>query len=172
MTGCKKIDMDTWARREHYEYYTKQLKVEYNITANVDVKNVLDFCHSKGYKFYPAMIYLVTKTLNRIDKFKIFYQDILKDMATAATKKGIKAKEGQPANFYCISCTPWTTFTGYSSRVSNSEPSFFPIVLMGKYKQHGKKILMPVNITIAHAVADGYHVGLFFQYLQEEINNY
>ena len=33
MTGCKKIDMDTWARREHYEYYTKQLKVEYNITA-------------------------------------------------------------------------------------------------------------------------------------------
>ena len=93
-------------------------------------------------------------------------------MATAATKKGIKAKEGQPANFYCISCTPWTTFTGYSSRVSNSEPSFFPIVLMGKYTQHGKKVLMPVNITIAHAVADGYHVGLFFQYLQEEINNY
>ena len=106
------------------------------------------------------------------EDFNIFYQDILKDMATAATKKGIKAKEGQPANFYCISCTPWTTFTGYSSRVSNGEPSFFPIVLMGKYKQHGKKILMPVNITIAHAVADGYHVGLFFQYLQEEINNY
>lgn len=72
MTGCKKIDMDTWARREHYEYYTKQLKVEYNITANVDVKNILDFCHSKGYKFYPAMIYLVTKTLNRIDNFKMF----------------------------------------------------------------------------------------------------
>ena len=72
MTGCKKIDMDTWARREHYEYYTKQLKVEYNITANVDVKNILDFCHSKGYKFYPAMIYLVTKTLNRIENFKMF----------------------------------------------------------------------------------------------------
>ena len=67
MTGYKKINMETWARREHYEYYTKQLKVEYNITANVDVKNVLDFCHSKGYKFYPAMIYLVTKTLNRIE---------------------------------------------------------------------------------------------------------
>ena len=38
MTGYKKINMETWARREHYEYYTKQLKVEYNITANVDVK--------------------------------------------------------------------------------------------------------------------------------------
>ena len=50
MTGCKKIDMDTWARREHYEYYTKQLKVEYNITANVDVKNVLDFLDSFYYR--------------------------------------------------------------------------------------------------------------------------
>ena len=39
MTGCKKIDMDTWARREHYEYYTKQLKVEYNITARACLKN-------------------------------------------------------------------------------------------------------------------------------------
>ena len=95
-----------------------------------------------------------------------------KQLNKKESTKGIKAKEGQPANFYCISCTPWTTFTGYGSRVSNGEPSFFPIVLMGKYKQHGKKILMPVNITIAHAVADGYHVGLFFQYLQEEINNY
>ena len=54
MTGCKKIDMDTWARREHYEYYTKQLKVEYNITANVDVKNVLDFLSFKRLQILPC----------------------------------------------------------------------------------------------------------------------
>lgn len=159
------------------------------------------------------MIYLMTKTLNRIENFRMFkdqfgylcawdkivpnytifheddhtfsdcwtdfsedfdafYQDVIDDMKAAADKKGIKAKEGQPANFYCISCTPWMTFTGYGSRVSNGEPSFFPIILMGKYKQHGEKLLMPVNITIAHAVADGYHVGLFFQYLQEEIDSF
>ena len=35
---------------------------------------------------------------------------------------------------------------------------------------HGNRIDMPVNITIAHAVADGYHIGLFFEYLQNEIN--
>ena len=50
MTGYKKTDMDTCAQG-NYEYYTKQLKVEYNITANVDVKNVLDFCHSKVGSF-------------------------------------------------------------------------------------------------------------------------
>lgn len=29
---------------------------------------------------------------------------------------------------------------------------------------------MPVNVTLAHAVCDGYHVGLFFQRLQQAID--
>lgn len=61
------------------------------------------------------------------------------------------------------------TFTGYGSRVTNGEPAYFPVVTMGKYERNGEKISMPVNITIAHAVSDGYHVGLFFKYLQDEI---
>lgn len=51
MTGYKKINMETWARREHYEYYTKQLKVEYNITANVDVKMYWIFVIQKVTNF-------------------------------------------------------------------------------------------------------------------------
>ena len=41
---------------------------------------------------------------------------------------------------------------------------------MGRYEKCGDKVNMPVNITIAHAVADGYHAGLFFRYLQEELD--
>lgn len=72
MTGCKKIDMDTWARREHYEYYTKQLKVEYNITANVDVKMYWIFVIQKVTNFTLLLSIFVNKTLNRIDNFKMF----------------------------------------------------------------------------------------------------
>lgn len=213
MHNYKKVDIESWTRKEHYVYYTEKLKVEYNMTVNVDVRNVLDFCHTSGHKFYPVMIYLTTKALNRIENFRmfkdnlgnlcvwdkivpnytifheddhtfsdcwtdfsddfdLFYHDITGDMELAKTKRGIKAKEGQPANFYCISCTPWMAFTGYGSRVSNGEPSFFPIVLIGKYEKNGDKVMMPVNLTIAHAVADGYHTGLFFQYLQEEIEKF
>lgn len=213
MYNYKKVDIESWTRKEHYVYYTEKLKVEYSMTVNVDVRNVLDFCHTSGHKFYPVMIYLTTKALNRIENFRMFkdnlgnlciwdkivpnytifheddhtfsdcwtdfsdnfdrfYHDITGDMELAKTKRGIKAKEGQPANFYCISCTPWMAFTGYGSRVSNGEPSFFPIVLIGKYEKNGDKVMMPVNLTIAHAVADGYHTGLFFQYLQEEIEKF
>ena len=46
---------------------------------------------------------------------------------------------------------------------------FFQL-LRWENEKNGDRIDMPVNITIAHAVADGYHIGLFFEYLQNEIN--
>lgn len=61
MQAFKKVDMESWPRREHYRYYTEALKVEFNMTAPVDVQNLLRFCHAHGYKFYAAAIYCVTK---------------------------------------------------------------------------------------------------------------
>ena len=59
----KKIDIENWARKEHYRYYTEKLKIEVNMTASIDVKNLLDFCYIHNYKFYPTVIYIVTKVL-------------------------------------------------------------------------------------------------------------
>lgn len=211
MNNYKKIDIETWPRKEHYLYYTEKLKIEFNLTASVDVAKLLDFCHVQGYKFYPAVIYCVTKVLNRIENFRMFkdtqgnlyvwdkivpnytifheddktfsdcwseftedfgsfYQNIMNDMKEFRNKKGIKVKDSQPPNFYCISCIPWISFSGFNSRVTNGEPSYFPIITMGRYEKAGERVLMPVNITIAHAVCDGYHAGVFFAYLQDEIN--
>ena len=212
MQAFKKVDMESWPRREHYRYYTEALKVEFNMTAPVDVQNLLRFCHAHGYKFYAAAIYCVTKALGRIENFRMFknadgelcvwdkivpnftffhpddctfsdcwtdfsedfptfYNAITADMQTYKDVKGIKTKPNQPANFYCVSCTPWTAFTGCGSRVADGQPAYFPIVVMGRYEKCGGKVNMPVNITIAHAVADGYHAGLFFRYLQEELDS-
>lgn len=104
------------------------------------------------------------------EDFPTFYNAITADMQTYKDVKGIKTKPNQPANFYCVSCTPWTAFTGCGSRVADGQPAYFPIVVMGRYEKCGGKVNMPVNITIAHAVADGYHAGLFFRYLQEELD--
>ena len=56
MERYKKFDIDTWARREHYLYYTQKLKIEINMTANINVKELLDFCHTYEYKFYNGII--------------------------------------------------------------------------------------------------------------------
>ena len=34
MNTYRKIDMESWPRREHYKYYTERLKVEYSIMLN------------------------------------------------------------------------------------------------------------------------------------------
>ena len=156
MCRYKKIDLENWCRKEHYLYYTNSLNVEVNMTANIDVSELLSFCHTNGYKFYPTLIYCVTKVLNRIENFKMFkdkngdlcvwdslvpnytifheedhtfsdcwtdftddfgsfYKNITSDMELGKTKRGIKVKSGQPANFYCVSCTPWTAFTAVST---------------------------------------------------------
>lgn len=211
MRNYKKIDIDTWSRKEHYLYYTKVLKIEFNMTAEIDVQKLLNFCHENGYKFYPLMIYFVTKVLNKIENFRmfkdeqdnlcvwdqiipnytifheddkifsdcwsdfsenlnVFYNNIIDDMQFFKDKTGISVKDNLPPNFYCISCIPWVSFSGYNSRVTNGEPAYFPIITIGKYAKNMTKIMMPINITVAHAVCDGYHVGLFFEYLQSEIN--
>ena len=56
MQAFKKVDMESWPRREHYRYYTEALKVEFNMTAPVDVQNLLRFCHAHGYKFYGDLL--------------------------------------------------------------------------------------------------------------------
>ena len=110
----------------------------------------------------------VSNISGKIEINEVIERDnITSDMELGKTKRGIKVKSGQPANFYCVSCTPWTTFTAVSSRMVNGGAAFFPIITAGKYDDNYQ---MPVNITIAHAVADGYHIGLFFEYLQKEIS--
>lgn len=41
---------------------------------------------------------------------------------------------------------------------------------MGKYERAGEHVLLPVNLNVIHAVCDGYHAGLFFETLQQEID--
>lgn len=70
------------------------------------------------------------------DDFEVFYREITKDMEEGQKKKGIKAKAGQPANFYCISCVPWAAFTAFGSRtLGSTEPGVFPNHYHGKIRK-------------------------------------
>ena len=50
MLEFAKNDMDTWARREHYIYYTEKLKIEFNMIANRDLwRDFLNFPYFTGF---------------------------------------------------------------------------------------------------------------------------
>ncbi len=101
----------------------------------------------------------------------IFYDTITSDMEKYANVKGIKVRSDQPKNFFCVSCAPWTSFTGFNTTVVGGDLQYFPVITMGKYHRDDENtVRMPVNLNVIHAVCDGYHAGLFFDMLQNEID--
>lgn len=102
--------------------------------------------------------------------FGNFYRRMISDMETYRNVKGIKAKAGQPRNFYCISFVPWISFTGYSAYTESGEPKLFPIITCGKFTRENGKDKMPFCINISHAAADGYHTAMFVNGLQEMLD--
>ena len=58
------IDMENWDRREFYEHFINEVVCSYSITVNLDITNLRDA------RLYPAMIWLLTKTVNEMPEFR------------------------------------------------------------------------------------------------------
>jgi len=203
------IDLTTWPRREHFNYYRNILPVGYTMNVRLDVTRFKAMLKEQGLKFYPSFIWCVSHNIlahpafrMAVDKegnpgthdilhpnytvfheddhtfsdlwsehsedFATFYRTFQADVAAYGGNHGIKAKPGQPWNFYCISCVPWVDFASYTSHVAGGgQPNLFPVITYGKSTQQDGKITMPMAINIAHAAADGWHTAHFVNTLQE-----
>ena len=69
------IDMETWARREVFYYFSRMAPTGYSLTVDVDVTNLLRVTKGKRLKFFPAYLWLVTRNLNRQVEFKCAVKD-------------------------------------------------------------------------------------------------
>ena len=58
------IDLENWERREFYEHFISRVVCTYSAVVNLDITNL------KGQKLYPAMIWLLTKTVNDMPEFR------------------------------------------------------------------------------------------------------
>lgn len=104
--------------------------------------------------------------------FDAFYNNLLTDAEAYKDKKGIKVKEEQPMNFFCISCVPWLDYAAYCPVNYGGSPNLFPLITFGKYTEKNGKFTLPFTLTISHACMDGYHLSKFFNDLQEKLNQF
>ncbi|EAK0951223.1 hypothetical protein I4Q68_001460 [Campylobacter lari] len=51
------------------------------------------------------------------------------------------------------------------------EQYFFPIIISGKIIKENKKFLIPFSINVNHVTNDAYHIYLFLEKLQENLNS-
>lgn len=65
-----KIDLGKWNRGKLFQSYIDDMRIVMSLTVDIDVTNLIEFSKSHDLKFYPAMIWVVSKVVNEHDEFK------------------------------------------------------------------------------------------------------
>ncbi len=66
----KKIDIDTWYRKEHFDFYSTFKQPFFNVCATVDVTKTLDYCKENQLSFFICSLFLLGYTANQIEPFR------------------------------------------------------------------------------------------------------
>ena len=69
---------------------------------------------------------------------------------------------------YFISSVPWLAYTQVVNPWGDGEDSN-PRINWGKYEETNGRIMLPVSIFFHHGLADGLHIGRFYEQLQQEM---
>ncbi len=60
----------------------------------------------------------------------------------------------------------------YKQLAEGTDVLHFPSVEAGKIFEYDGKLLMPFSMTYYHVATDGYHVNIFLEGLQEDMNSF
>lgn len=70
------IDMESWPRAEIYKLYTEDWStVTYSLTKKLSVAKLVSYLKEQGIKFVPALMWLVSREINRIENFRLAIHD-------------------------------------------------------------------------------------------------
>ena len=156
------------------------------VTKNLNEQQEFRMAEKDGQIGYYATLTPLYATFHEDDKtfslmwteyeenFMTFYHSYLRNQAQCGKNHGILAQTGQlpPPNAYTVSCIPWISFQHFAVHNYDNKPYYFPSVEAGKYYEKDGRIRLPLSITCHHATTDGYHVNLFLEKLQEEMNQF
>lgn len=123
----KYIDMDTWPRREIFDFFTAAGRPFYSVTFRLDVAPAYRFAKERGLSFYHCMIWLVTKAANSVEAFRYSIGDGRVALLPSRRPSFTDMKKG--ADYFHI-CTmdevdgDITAFCAHAALRSQSQPGF------------------------------------------------
>ncbi|WP_299996484.1 type A chloramphenicol O-acetyltransferase [uncultured Cedecea sp.] len=65
------VDLSRWARKEHFEVFQSFAQSTFNQTVLIDITVLLKHIKEVGWKFYPVIIFLLAKIVNRHAEFRM-----------------------------------------------------------------------------------------------------
>jgi chloramphenicol O-acetyltransferase type A len=132
-----------------------------------------------GYWDYVSPFYATlcqeTKSVSLIetamsDDFGTFYERYKRDVSEFCNGHFVPQGRIAPNNIN-ISSVPWLDFTDFGFSAMPTA-DFRPQLVIGRYIKQNDKVLMPLSITVSHAVCDGWHVGRYVKKVRDFAENY
>ena len=87
----KKIDIENWNRREHFEFFSKMTSPYFGIVTEVDCSKAYAHCKENGYSFFAYYLFKSMKAVNSVEELKLRIVDqnvVLFDEIHAGTTIG------------------------------------------------------------------------------------
>lgn len=69
------INLAEWKRGDLFRFYINQMRIVMSMTVDVNVTPLTTFVRENGLKFYPCMMWVVSKVINRHDEFKCSWSE-------------------------------------------------------------------------------------------------
>jgi chloramphenicol O-acetyltransferase type A len=66
----RKINLETWPRRQHFEFFSGFDHPHFGLCANVDLTAFYPFIKQHGFSFSIATVFLITRAANTIPEFR------------------------------------------------------------------------------------------------------
>lgn len=64
------VNLDQWKRGELFTSYIDNMRIVMSLTVDIDVTKLITFTKNNNLKFYPSMIWVVSKIVNAHEEFK------------------------------------------------------------------------------------------------------
>ena len=207
MPDFHRIDMEHFARKEHFDYFRSLAYPYLGVTVNVDITDFLGETKKMGRPFFLSFLWHAAKSANAIPEFRqridgdgiiefskcmtshtvakadgtysycsLDPEKSFEDFLPYAEARQNQAAEGgdladnpeELPSYFFISTLPWFSYTSFIQPVPLPADSN-PRITWGRYFKNDGRIVMPVSVLVHHALADGRHLGDFYQNLEESL---
>lgn len=206
----KIIDIETWKRKEHFEFFSKMKNPYFGIVTEVDCTEIHQLAKDKNESFFAHYLHKSMIAANKIEEFKyriinnevlvfdvlhagstigrkdgtfgfsfmefsedfeIFNKNLQKEIDEVQNSTGLRVKnEDLPENHIRHSTIPWTHFTGLLHPTDFNPKESIPKIVFGKFSEKSGRKMLPISIEAHHGLMDGYHLTLYLNEFQNQLN--
>lgn len=104
------------------------------------------------------------------EDFPVFAEQVAGAIA-GATARPTLDELGDRDDLLFMTVIPWVSYTSFSHPMPTSPMDSIPRLAWGKVFEEGGRVKMPLSVQVHHALADGLHVGRFYEKVQSYLDD-